>query len=187
MEWKTISRGCCGSSPGCRWPGLLRGLLPQNLQRSSPGNLYVFQAGQCWHREPSAPRINQDGEKRIPFSKGFRKTGALVPGMQSWLLPIATAHRTATSRQRACTGRKNPLSMLWFVPTTQIIQIPRGAIHFGVAPFLLRTQPQPTCLASQMYQSHQKIPLSREEKKQTSQNSCPTPESPRQPVFLRRH
>lgn len=98
---------------------------------------------------------------------------------------MAAAHRTAPSHHRVCTGRKNPLSMLWFVPTTQIIQIPRGAIRVRGAPFLLRTRPRPTCLASRTYQSNRKIPLSREEKKQTSQSSCSTPETPQTtPNFL---
>lgn len=66
--------------------------------------------------------------------------------------------------------------------------MPRAAIGFRVAPHLIRTQPWPTCPSSQTCQSNRNIPLSREDQKQTSQNSCPmTERHPRQPPVFIRH
>lgn len=92
---------------------------------------------------------------------------------------IASANSSCpppSTKPSVCTGWKNPLSMLWFVPTTRITQIPRGAIGVRAAPFLLCTQPRPACLASWTSQSNRKTPLSRGDKN-ISQSSCPTPDT----------
>lgn len=45
------------------------------------------------------------------------------------------------------------LIMLLVCSTIHIIQIPRAVTNFRVAPYLLRTQPWPTCLSIQTHQS----------------------------------